>query len=80
LLFRLDAVSEEELTSEEVEAAAESAGDSSLTAVIRIYEEIGEDFWTGGGVTTKKFVDELESFGEIKRLNIRKSAGSGRFF
>jgi ATP-dependent protease ClpP protease subunit len=75
-LFRLDAVEEEELTAEELEVAEEE----KPTAIMRVYEEIGEDFWTGGGVTAKKFAEELDSFGEIKKLNIHINSLGGDVF
>lgn len=71
-LFRLDADTDAELTETEETAIEEDIGekDKSSTAVMRIYEEIGEDFWTGGGITAKKFAKELDELGDIKRLNI----------
>jgi ATP-dependent Clp protease, protease subunit len=81
-LFRLDAVAPEELTAEEREIAEESKAEASEsgTAVMRIYEDIGEDFWTGGGVTAKRFSEELDSFGLIKRLNIHINSLGGDVF
>jgi ATP-dependent Clp protease, protease subunit len=79
-LFRLDALAEEELTAEEMEVAEESKDQASTTAVMRIYEEIGEDFWTGNGVSAKRFADELSSFGDIKRLNIHINSLGGDVF
>jgi ATP-dependent Clp protease, protease subunit len=76
-LFRLDAAADEgvELTDEEVEEAAEE--EHSTTAIMRIYEEIGEDFWTGNGMTVRKFSDQLEELGKIKRLNIHINSLGG---
>ena len=79
-LFRLDAVSEEELTAEEAEEAGEHKEEATGTALMRIYEEIGEDFWTGGGVTAKKFAEELDGFGDIKRLHIHINSLGGDAF
>jgi ATP-dependent Clp protease, protease subunit len=79
-LFRLDAITEEELTEEEAEVADESKNEASSTAIMRIYEEIGEDFWTGNGVTAKRFSEELDSFGPIKRLNIHINSLGGDVF
>jgi ATP-dependent Clp protease protease subunit len=69
-VFRLDAV--EEISEEEEVAVDEDVGDKekSNTAIMRIYEDIGEDFWTGGGITAGKFAKELDELGDIKRLNI----------
>jgi ATP-dependent protease ClpP protease subunit len=79
-LFRLDTVDEGELTAEEAEEANESKETATGTAIMRIYEEIGEDFWTGGGVTAKKFAEELDDFGEIKRLHIHINSLGGDVF
>jgi hypothetical protein len=76
-LFRLDSISEDELTVEEAEVANESKEQATTTALMRIYENIGEDFWTGGGVTAKRFADELAGFGGIKRLNIHINSLGG---
>jgi ATP-dependent Clp protease, protease subunit len=75
-LFRLDGVAEEELTVEEFEEAEAT----SSTAIMRIYEDIGEDFFTGGGVTVKKFAEELDSFGDIKNLHIHINSLGGDAF
>lgn len=68
-LFRLDAAETEEieLTDSEEEVAKESGTGS---AIMRVYEQIGEDFWTGEGITVKKFANELDAIGDIKKLNI----------
>jgi ATP-dependent Clp protease protease subunit len=79
-LFRMDAIdSGEDLTDGEAEAIEESPSISS-TAIMRVYEEIGEDFWSGGGITAKKFSDELQAFGDIKRLNIHINCLGGDCF
>lgn len=73
-MFRLDAIDELEtdLTTEEREVVDELGSEIKLptTAIVRIYEDLGEDFWTGSGVTAKKFASELDELGDIKRLNI----------
>lgn len=80
-LFRLDAADESGgLTTEETEAAAENEGEPATTALMRIYEDIGENPWTGDGITTKKFADELDSLGDIKRLNIHINSLGGDVF
>jgi ATP-dependent protease ClpP protease subunit len=80
-LFRLDVAPAPELTEEEDEALATDAdGDSNGTAIMRIYEEIGEDFWTGAGVTAKAFAEELDAFGEIKRLHLHINCLGGDAF
>ena len=84
-LFKLDAVSPETLTSQESEDLEINAGDddendASTTAVMRIYEDIGEDPLFGGGISVQNFVDELASFGEIRRLNIHINSLGGDVF
>ena len=79
-LFRLDTVDESELTDEEAEEASENKVDATGTAIMRVYEEIGEDFWTGGGVTAKKFAEQLDEFGDIKRLHIHINSLGGDVF
>jgi ATP-dependent protease ClpP protease subunit len=37
---------------------------------MRVYETIGEDFWTGKGITAAGFAEELDNLGDIKRLNL----------
>lgn len=75
-LFRLDAAETEEieLTDSEEEIASESG---SSVAVMRVYEQIGEDFWTGEGITVKKFANELDGLGDIKKLNIHVNCLGG---
>lgn len=76
-LFRADAVGEEDLAVTEIE---EIGSEKSSTAIMRIYEDIGEDFWTGGGITAKKFAQELDALGDIKRLNIHINCLGGDAF
>jgi ATP-dependent protease ClpP protease subunit len=80
-LFRLDATEAPELTQEEDEAIAEdAAGETNGLAIMRIYEEIGQDFFTGGGVTAKAFADQLDAFGDIKRLHLHINCLGGDAF
>jgi ATP-dependent Clp protease protease subunit len=79
-LFRLDAVAEEDLTAEEAEAAEEAKGSETGTALMRIYEEIGEDWLTGEGVTAKTFASQLDEFGDIKRLHLHINSLGGDAF
>lgn len=80
-LFRLDAVEAPELTEEEDEAlVTDAGGETAGTAIMRIYEEIGEDFWTGTGVSAKAFAEELDNFGEIKRLHLHINCLGGDAF
>jgi ATP-dependent protease ClpP protease subunit len=70
-MFRLDTDEEIELTEEETEVVDEVAEkDKPTTAIMRIYENIGQDWWTGEGITAKRFANDLEQLGNLKRLNI----------
>jgi ATP-dependent Clp protease protease subunit len=74
-LFRLDADGANATDSELGEIG--EIGDGTSTAIMRIYEEIGQDFWTGEGITAKGFADELTGLGDIKRLNIHINSLGG---
>jgi ATP-dependent protease ClpP protease subunit len=76
-VFRLDADEDIALTEEESESLGEVTED---TAIMRIYEEIGEDFWTGGGISAKKFAKDLSDMGNIKQLNIHINCLGGDVF
>jgi len=69
-LFRLDAAKEEdvELTEDEREAIGDD--EQSSVAIMRLYENIGEDFFTGGGITAAGFAEQLDALGDIKKLNL----------
>jgi ATP-dependent protease ClpP protease subunit len=78
-LFRLDAADSEEV--ELTESESDSIGETkSDTAIMRIYEEIGEDFWTGTGISAKKFAKELSDMGDIKQLNVHINSLGGDCF
>ena len=79
-LFRLDTAEPGDLTEEEFDAAEEVEGQETGTALMRIYEDIGEDCWTGEGITAKKFAAELDGFGDIKRLHIHINSLGGDAF
>jgi ATP-dependent Clp protease, protease subunit len=80
-LFRLDAVESPELTKEESEALTEdAAGETTGVAIMRLYEEIGEDAWTGAGVGAGAFAEALDAFGEIRRLNLHINCLGGDLF
>jgi ATP-dependent Clp protease protease subunit len=49
-------------------------------AEVLIYEQIGEDFWTGGGVTAKGFAGILKSLGEVSQIDIRINSPGGDVF
>jgi ATP-dependent Clp endopeptidase proteolytic subunit ClpP len=48
-------------------------------AEIWIYESIGEDFWTGGGVTAKKFQEELSEI-KAKQIDLHINSPGGQVF
>lgn len=48
---------------------AQKAADSA-PAELRIYDTIGEDFWTGGGITAEMIAQHLDSVSGAKALNI----------
>jgi ATP-dependent Clp endopeptidase proteolytic subunit ClpP len=48
-------------------------------AEIWIYEEIGEDFWTGGGVTAKNFQKELSAI-TAKQIDLHINSPGGSVF
>jgi ATP-dependent Clp protease protease subunit len=75
-MFRLDAA-ETELTELENEAIIEDGGEPESTALIRVYEQIGENFWDGSGMTVKKFAEALDELGDIKKLNIHINSLGG---
>src|SRR6266576_1164313 len=66
-LFRMDAAPDTEDI--DVEEEVGDDGQSSV-AIMRVYETIGEDFWTGKGITASSFAEQLDELGEIKRLNL----------
>lgn len=80
-MFRLDSIDDEDvaLTEQEEEIASETK-DKSSTAMIRVYEEIGQNFWSGEGVTTKSFAKQLDDLGSIKKLNIHVNCLGGDAF
>jgi ATP-dependent Clp protease, protease subunit len=79
-LFRCDAVAPEELTTEEKIEAAMGDDEVASTAIMRIYEDIGEGFFGEGGMTVKKFSDELNGLNGVKRLNVHINSLGGDTF
>jgi ATP-dependent Clp protease, protease subunit len=75
-MFRLDA-DEAELTELEQEAIEEDGGELASTALIRVYEQIGENFWDGSGMSVKKFAEALDELGSVKKLNIHINSLGG---
>lgn len=56
------------------------SGQENDQGSLYIYEMIGEDWWTGGGVTAKKVVDALEALKGVKTLNIFINSEGGDIF
>lgn len=48
-------------------------------AEVWIYEPIGEDFWSGGGVTAKKFQEELAGI-KAKQIDLHINSPGGQVF
>lgn len=57
-----------------IEAAADGA-----EATIYLYDVIGYDFWSGGGVTAKQFAGDLKALGS-KTLHLRVNSPGGDVF
>jgi ATP-dependent protease ClpP protease subunit len=45
-----------------------------------VYEEIGEDYWSGGGVTAKTVKDQLDGAGVYSRISLRINSPGGDAF
>lgn len=76
-VFRAAASEDIDLTESEEESIGEL---NESTAVMRVYESIGEDFFTGKGVTPKLFAEELRKLGTVKNLNIHINCLGGDAF
>jgi ATP-dependent Clp protease protease subunit len=50
------------------------------TAEILLYDEIGANPWSGGGVGAKQFTEDLKALGDVKVLNIRINSPGGDVF
>lgn len=50
------------------------------TGSLYVYEVIGEDWWTGGGVTAKKVVEALDQMKDVKNLDIFINSEGGDVF
>lgn len=49
-------------------------------ATIYIYDIIGEDWWSGGGVTAKRFLDALAELGDVDTVHLRINSPGGDVF
>jgi ATP-dependent protease ClpP protease subunit len=44
---------------------------------ILLYSVIGEDFWTGDGITAKKFAEDLKAAGAVSKIRLRVNSPGG---
>lgn len=47
---------------------------------VMLYDEIGYDFWTGGGITAKDVADQLKAAGTVSRIALRINSPGGDVF
>jgi ATP-dependent Clp protease, protease subunit len=47
---------------------------------IWLYDQIGADFWGGGGITAKSFQKELSALGKVSTINLRINSPGGDVF
>lgn len=47
------------------------------TGEIYIYEQIGEDWWSGGGITAKRFAEDLKALGDVKSIDLHINSPGG---
>jgi len=57
-----------------------SMADDGKMGEILIYEDIGLDWWSGEGMTAKRFDEELKALGDIEILNVRINSPGGDVF
>lgn len=57
-----------------IEAKADS------NAELYIYEQIGEDWWTGEGITAKQMIEELKALGPVKHIDMYIDCAGGDVF
>src|SRR5580700_3382112 len=47
---------------------------------VLIYENIGEDFWSGGGVTAKSVREAMAAAGDFSKISLRINSPGGDVF
>lgn len=52
-------------------------GEASKTAELVIYDFIGSDPWSGGGVGARQVVDQLAGLGDVEQLDVRINSPGG---
>jgi ATP-dependent Clp endopeptidase proteolytic subunit ClpP len=50
------------------------------TAEILVYDQIGQNSWTGEGLTAKAFAEKLSAMGKLKNINVRINSPGGSVF
>lgn len=63
----------------EIKITAQTEGEKK-TADVYIYDVIGMDFWSGGGVTAKGFADRLDELGPLDEITVRINSPGGDVF
>lgn len=54
--------------------------ETDQTATIYILEQIGEDWWTGDGLTAKAFIDAVTALGDVSQINLHINSPGGDVF
>ncbi len=54
--------------------------EANETPEILIYDQIGEDWWTGDGVTAKRFRQDLAALGSPAEINVRINSEGGSVY
>jgi len=47
---------------------------------VLLFDTIGEDAWTGSGVTSKQFAEDLRAAGDVDSIKVRINSGGGDCF
>lgn len=50
------------------------------SAELYIYDEIGFDWWTGGGVTAKSIMEALDEIGDVEQIDLHVNSPGGDIF
>jgi ATP-dependent Clp protease protease subunit len=60
--------------------ASFSAAVKESTLELLVYDVIGEDFWTGGGVTAKSVAEQIRTAGQFDNIRVRINSPGGDAF
>jgi ATP-dependent protease ClpP protease subunit len=55
-------------------------GDAAKSATLYLYDFVGFDPWSGGGVTAKKVIDDLAALGQVDAIDVRVNSPGGDVF